>query len=826
MYLPTRSLNYTFLGILLAVAIVPAAIVITFIQQGTQTRLEEQIIDDAEVIVIDRGTQIEQTLGNLKSIVLTASKLPPIQGILRAEETGFDEVDNSSLTQWTRRLETIFASILETHAIIDHIRFIDEEGQELVRVNQHPTKGISFVRDTELQFKGEETYFTETAQMNEGDIYISSVDLNKENGEIELPYKPTLRIATPVFDHETGDFSGIVVGNMLFDEIVSSISSDTLEDIIIIDRDGVFLLHPDEQKRFGDELGRDANYFVEQPELLGNVEQYEALAYHDIEEEEFRIWRKLFFDAADPEQFWILFSVIDENVLLRPIRDLRTPLVFGFILLIIVVLLISLGMTRYFVKPIQQLIVFAQKIRDGNVEPLKASELREKKNELGTLARTLIGMSETLHVSRKALQEKVEQRTQELNTTLDKYKQQNEEFEKVRKAILNILEDLQLEKDKLELQVQETAKFRQAVESSQEGIVMTDLAGNIIYVNGAWERLNGYTREEVLGKNPNILRSNKTDSSIYNDMWGSLNRGYAFDTEEIVNTRKDGSTYEAHLSIYPIRKGETTLFYVGIVRDVSTRRQIDRAKTEFVSLASHQLRTPLSAINWYVEMLLSGDAGKLTKEQQEYLQEIFKGNRRMVELVDALLNVSRLELGTVMIQPKNTSLLTLAQEVIKELSPKIQEKELTFSFDYKDDIVLSVDPKLFRMVVQNLLSNAVKYTPAKGEVTMRYRMCLQGEVVNTFTLPYDAFVMTVTDTGYGIPFEQQKRIFGKLFRADNVVGKDVEGTGLGLYIVKSVIEQSDGHISFVSEEGKGTTFYVVLPLSGMKAQHVTETFNA
>jgi signal transduction histidine kinase len=249
-----------------------------------------------------------------------------------------------------------------------------------------------------------------------------------------------------------------------------------------------------------------------------------------------------------------------------------------------------------------------------------------------------------------------------------------------------------------------------------------------------------------------------------------------------------------------------------VFRDVSKEYELDRAKTEFVSLASHQLRTPLSAINWYGELLLDGDAGKLNKTQHEYLVEIFEGNQRMIELVDSLLDVSRLEVGKLPTKPQDTSMGELVDSLEKELITSIKNKNLDFNKSVAELPPVNADPKQLRMVVQNLMSNAVKYTPAKGSVHVTLRKATAADVKGAGLRGDGPFAFfSVKDSGYGIPKVQQSKIFGKLFRADNVRALDVEGTGLGLYIVKEVVEKMGGRVWFDSVESVGSTFFVILP---------------
>ena len=262
---------------------------------------------------------------------------------------------------------------------------------------------------------------------------------------------------------------------------------------------------------------------------------------------------------------------------------------------------------------------------------------------------------------------------------------------------------------------------------------------------------------------------------------------------------------------------------VVMFRDITTDKDIDRAKSEFVSLASHQLRTPLSAIGWYTEMLLAGDAGVLTDEQKKYLKEVYTGNQRMVDLVNALLNVSRLELGTFIIEPKSTDVTAMLKSVMGEMSALVTEKKITITESYAPDIPpFLADEKLLRMVFQNLISNAVKYTPSGGTVALTLGVYKGGGMFSSRQLLEDTLAFSVRDSGIGIPQYQQAKIFTKLFRADNAKESETEGTGLGLYIIKSIVDHSGGRIWFNSEEGKWTSFYVTFPLSGMKKREGTK----
>jgi signal transduction histidine kinase len=250
---------------------------------------------------------------------------------------------------------------------------------------------------------------------------------------------------------------------------------------------------------------------------------------------------------------------------------------------------------------------------------------------------------------------------------------------------------------------------------------------------------------------------------------------------------------------------------------IETRQQRDLAqdsplreseiKAEFVSLASHQMRTPLSIVGWYAELLKDGGVGPLNDRQKKCVDEILRANHIMVELVNALLNVARIESGTFSIEPETLDMCEITRYAVRELEPAIFKRRLDVREVYHSDSSSVVgDRNLTKIILENLLSNAIKYTPEEGRVDLSVMQTNKGVTI------------VVADTGFGIPEEAQHFIFTKLFRAENIRGQDTDGTGLGLYIVKSIVDALGGSIRFESIEGKGTTFFVHLPSGGIHAK--------
>lgn len=236
-------------------------------------------------------------------------------------------------------------------------------------------------------------------------------------------------------------------------------------------------------------------------------------------------------------------------------------------------------------------------------------------------------------------------------------------------------------------------------------------------------------------------------------------------------------------------------------KQVDAVSELDRQKDELLSIVSHQLATPVSSVKWYIEMMLDGDMGKLNQEQEENLKTVQEVSSTLSELVSMILDVSRIQLGKMKVDPQELDLNSFFKEIINVIEPKAKEKNINLVKEIPDTFpVAKLDKRLTRMTVENLLSNAVKYTPENGRV--EFQIKIEGNTLKC----------KVADTGYGIPKKEQKQIFQKLFRASNV-RNNVDGNGFGLYVAKGAIESQGGKIEFSSEEGKGTIFSFELPVN-------------
>lgn len=232
-------------------------------------------------------------------------------------------------------------------------------------------------------------------------------------------------------------------------------------------------------------------------------------------------------------------------------------------------------------------------------------------------------------------------------------------------------------------------------------------------------------------------------------------------------------------------------------------------KFDFVTIASHQLRTPLSAMKWFLEMLIAGNAGKLTGRQREFLGEIYKSNERMIRLVNDLLIVSKITQKNFRLSPHLFIFEQMAASIIKEVKPITQSAQITVvsKFDPSLRTCVHADEDKIRQVIRILIDNAVRYMVDGGLIIIRVDR------------KNHSVIFEIQDTGVGIPSSERGKIFQQFFRGSNIVRMRTEGTGLGLFISRAIMAASGGSISFTSQEGKGSTFRVALPLfQNKKAQ--------
>jgi len=335
------------------------------------------------------------------------------------------------------------------------------------------------------------------------------------------------------------------------------------------------------------------------------------------------------------------------------------------------------------------------------------------------------------------------------------------------------------------------------VEHSNDAIFAATLDGTILTWNAAAERLYGYSEAEIRGRQVSSLE----DSSSVGQLIERGSRGERVEQLEAVNLTKDGRRIDVALTISPMldRKGQV-IGISTIARDITERKQLEQMKDEFVGTVSHELRTPLTAIKGFIELVADGEAGPVTEAQREFLHIASRNTDRLGRLINDLLDINRIDSQNLEIRSEPTDLSAVLQDVAETFRGMAQDKGLGFQVHIDTIPRLMGDAPRLVQVFSNLISNAIKYTP-RGEVGIRARVndsCAE---------------VCVYDSGIGLSQEEQTRLFTKFFRGRNQVVADSGGTGLGLFIVKAIVDKHHGSVEVESRPGEGTRFRVRLPLA-------------
>lgn len=375
---------------------------------------------------------------------------------------------------------------------------------------------------------------------------------------------------------------------------------------------------------------------------------------------------------------------------------------------------------------------------------------------------------------------------------LTEIKKTAEDLIKSQRALLNILDDTEEERKIAE---EEKNKTQAIIFTLTDGLLVFDTDNRLSSINPQAESFLNIKGRDLIGRSILELSTIPPIEPLVKLVGLEIKR--VFRKELPI---KEKLTLE--VSTIPMMRGEEKLGSLVILHDVTREKMVERMKTEFVSISAHQLRTPLSAIKWTLRMLLDGDLGEITKEQREFIEKTYSSNERMISLINDLLNVTRIEEGRYLYKPTLADLGAICQDVISSYEGEAEKRKLKLEFKKPEKKLPKVmlDIEKMKLVINNLVDNAIKYTPSGGKVTI------------SLNYGKKEIEFSIKDSGVGIPKDQQERIFTKFFRGANVITVETEGSGLGLYIAKNVIEAHGGKIWFESEEGSGTTFYFTIPI--------------
>lgn len=345
------------------------------------------------------------------------------------------------------------------------------------------------------------------------------------------------------------------------------------------------------------------------------------------------------------------------------------------------------------------------------------------------------------------------------------------------------------------------------IASIGDGLIATDKQGKIILINPVAEKMLLLNSADILGKdyietvpatdiNGYLIPAEKRPINLV------LETGQTF-TNHAVNSyvRADGTRFPAAITTSPIIYEGKTIGAIISFRDSTREREIDAMKSNFLSVAAHQLRTPLGTIRWNLEMIIAKDFGPVPAQLLPTIQQIYDANIRMITLVNDLLNVARIDELRVQDNPQVTNIEEVIAKILLEKKGEIDSKNLMVSFIPTRYTIFNVmiDRKRLVEILENMITNAIKYNIVNGSINIKV------ENIENY------LKITFSDTGIGITKNDVPKITSKFFRASNAVRSETEGSGLGLFVVKSYLEDWGGKLEFSSKEGMGSTFIIYLP---------------
>ncbi|MBI2451119.1 MAG: hypothetical protein HYV52_02145 [Parcubacteria group bacterium] len=353
--------------------------------------------------------------------------------------------------------------------------------------------------------------------------------------------------------------------------------------------------------------------------------------------------------------------------------------------------------------------------------------------------------------------------------------------------------------------------FENLIDSLEDGAIFINRENKMTVINKTSESLLEIQRADTLGLDieAEILEREKfrTLRQVLTPALASSFRilSKSEDREEIVEILikepREKTFLVTSLPIYAAGTADR-IGYLKIIRDISREKALERVRSEFITIAAHQLRTPLAAIKWSLKMLLDEDLGGISGEQKDILQKGYDSNDRMIQLVSELLDAARIEEGRFGYEFIETDFISFMEDVVNNLKKQAEEAGVKLFLRKPKESIrpIKFDPNKLRLVVENLIDNAIRYTLSGGQIDVMIEKD-------------PSFIkVKIEDTGVGIPAHQLSRLFTKFFRGENVMRLQTEGSGLGLFISKNIIEGHNGEIWAESQEGKGSSFYFTIPI--------------
>ncbi|MBI1863201.1 HAMP domain-containing protein, partial [Candidatus Microgenomates bacterium] len=680
-----------------------------------------------------------------------------------------------NVPQSTRELQNLLLQDKD----VDELSVIDAHGKETIHVDRNRVyqAGELLDQSSSLAFK--------IPTFVGGDRYISSMYIDQKG-------QPSIYIAIPIVKPESqqelqqlttsssgksrkvGEILGVLKANInlsnFWEQIVAAkIGSHGY--VFVVDDKGNTIAHRDKSlsKRLANLRSVDAiNKFV--ISLTSEQKAPEQTVFQEVNE--YGIPSLISYQKVNLTNWGVIAQVPLSDVL----KD--TNQISWFILLIVtslltVIFLGSLWLSRIIVKPIYELQKGSDLIGAGDLNYQISLRTGDEIEELGAAFNSM---------------------TKNLKTAFDN-----------------------VERDK-DIISAERNKVSIAISNIADAVILVDLEKNVIVFNKAAESITGYTAQEVLGRKIyNVIQVLDDKSPISHDVYCPVKTG---DVEALPYIRDEVEIHaRLNAPVFVSIKANPTVYGTTVnagciitLHDLSQEKQLEKMKLDFVSMAAHELRTPITAIRGYLSVYLTENEKDMNADQKMLTHHVYLAAERLAALVESLLSVSRIDRSTFSISIMPSNWMETVQEVVNELALRAREKNISLSLLAPQDPIptLSIDKLRMSEVLSNLILNAINYTPENGAITVSIDK-RGGEVVTH-----------IKDTGRGIASDAIPHLFTKFFRVSGKL-EGVKGTGLGLYLSKAIVEKHGGKIWVESEMGHGSTFSFSLPLTHVEPHSSAES---
>ncbi|MFQ5424875.1 MAG: histidine kinase dimerization/phospho-acceptor domain-containing protein, partial [Phycisphaerae bacterium] len=699
-------LRNQYVAILVGLAVAPLFWLGRAIREDFAGYLDQQARRVAASPANASATDLRWYVENLRRDAIELSAFPPIAGLLRCRDAGgVDPVDGSTAEQWIGRLEQIFKAYARSNPEVYQARLLDEDGREWVRVDVVDGRP-RVVPVSELQDKSARYYFRSAIALPEGRCYVSPLDLNVEHGVVEVPHRPVLRVSAPVW--LDGRVRGAIVISHTPVDMLARLWSSDAGSVLLANARGTYLHHPDAGRQWADQLGGDANLFRDWPGLR------EALKHddHGLLQRGDRVltWTVVPLTPDDPENYWLLGLQWDRAGLFQAERKLEHTISAATIGVAAIALMVALVMAAAWARPVTRLAAAAHRLGAGDFSVRVPATRRD---ELGDVARAFNRMTALIARQTDDLESQVRART-------------------------------------LELETQKRAVDEHAIVS------ITDVHANITYANDKFCEISGYTREELLGRNHRLIKSDEHPPEFFRGLWKTLAEGDVWHGE-IKNRRKDGSFYWVDTTIVPFKDGSGGISqYIAIRTDITERKSAEqkallqadelavhyeemevmnrelvglnahlnemreraelatKSKSEFLANMSHEIRTPMTAILGFAENLLEPD--QTDAERLNAVQTIRRNGEYLLGIINDILDLSKIEAGKMAIERIACKPCEIIAEVVSLVRVRLEGKGLAFDIEFVGTIpeTIRTDPTRLRQILINLIGNATKFTEEGG----------------------------------------------------------------------------------------------------------------